>query len=241
MGSGMAPSPLKGSLFKGALLTLGLTLAGASTLSAGSAQAVALYKPGTITEWKPGDTYTIGDKLFTIVLNPDLGIKGGATGNNEGVLEFVNPLGNVYAGSVIFPFGYTQPDAGPTGPLKYTVAITDPDMYFDDIVLDSEIFRKNTHVEKLVEWAGGSVLLSSINGGATAPFLFPGGIQFITITDTWGTTYTGTGPRSSLKSFNNNFTQVPAPLPLFGAMAAFGYSRKLRSRIRTAKLQQTFA
>ncbi|MFM7640271.1 MAG: hypothetical protein ACKO45_01760 [Cyanobium sp.] len=38
-----------------------------------------------------------------------------------------------------------------------------------------------------------------------------------------------------LASVGGSFTaEVPAPLPLFGAAAAFGFSRKLRSRIRSA-------
>ena len=47
------------------------------------------------------------------------------------------------------------------------------------------------------------------------------------------------GLRGSLTTLNNSFTQgdtsderVPGPLPLLGAGAAFGFSRKLRSRIK---------
>jgi hypothetical protein len=34
---------------------------------------------------------------------------------------------------------------------------------------------------------------------------------------------------------NNNNTPVPGPLPIFGAAAAFGFSRKLRTRINVSK------
>jgi hypothetical protein len=34
---------------------------------------------------------------------------------------------------------------------------------------------------------------------------------------------------------NNNNTPVPGPLPVFGAAAAFGFSRKLRKRIKDSK------
>jgi hypothetical protein len=34
--------------------------------------------------------------------------------------------------------------------------------------------------------------------------------------------------------FGPNFAEVPGPLPIFGAAAAFGYSRKLRKRIKSS-------
>ncbi len=42
--------------------------------------------------------------------------------------------------------------------------------------------------------------------------------------------YTGTG----IVTMQNNF-QTPGPLPVLGAGAAFGFSRKLRSRIKAAR------
>jgi hypothetical protein len=35
--------------------------------------------------------------------------------------------------------------------------------------------------------------------------------------------------------------QVPGPIPLFGVAAAFGYSRKLRKRIKTSKLPEVMS
>jgi hypothetical protein len=46
--------------------------------------------------------------------------------------------------------------------------------------------------------------------------------------------FTASGTRR-LASFTTSFTQnVPGPLPLLGAAAAFGFSRRLRSRIKTS-------
>lgn len=45
-----------------------------------------------------------------------------------------------------------------------------------------------------------------------------------------------TGTPGYLTISNLNFTEVPAPLPLMGAAAAFGWSRRLRSRIKQPKI-----
>jgi hypothetical protein len=44
-----------------------------------------------------------------------------------------------------------------------------------------------------------------------------------------------TAANRTLNSFTTTYTQnVPGPLPLLGAAAAFGFSRRLRSRIKTS-------
>jgi len=48
-----------------------------------------------------------------------------------------------------------------------------------------------------------------------------------------------TGLQCRLDAIQNNYTQntdrVPGPLPLLGAGAAFGFSRRIRSRIKGAR------
>lgn len=39
-------------------------------------------------------------------------------------------------------------------------------------------------------------------------------------------------PGNTIDNINNNFSQVPGPLPILGIGAAFGFSRKLRKRIK---------
>jgi hypothetical protein len=40
---------------------------------------------------------------------------------------------------------------------------------------------------------------------------------------------------SASPNYSNHFRQTPGPLPILGAGAAFGFSRKLRSRIKGAR------
>ena len=44
-----------------------------------------------------------------------------------------------------------------------------------------------------------------------------------------------TGSGKLIDSYQNAYTQVPGPLPILGAGAAFGFSRKLRNRIKASR------
>lgn len=47
--------------------------------------------------------------------------------------------------------------------------------------------------------------------------------------------YTVTGSAVGIDKITNTYTQTPGPLPILGAGAAFGFSRKLRSRIKAGR------
>jgi hypothetical protein len=58
----------------------------------------------------------------------------------------------------------------------------------------------------------------------------------ITITDTW-TPFAGESiTRIENDLYQGTLDKTPAPLPLFGAGAAFGFSRRIRSRIKRTRL-----
>jgi len=48
-------------------------------------------------------------------------------------------------------------------------------------------------------------------------------------------------PYVSIANFTFDATPVPGPLPVFGAAAAFGYSRTLRKRIAKSKAVPVFS
>ena len=139
------------------------------------------------------------------------------------------------------------PDSSVGGPysMSYDLTITDPNKVFDEIGLDStcniSLIGPCTVTKELAPYVNnvlGPVLAPltrvSTNGGPAAPESIPLAVQKIRVTDTWITSGVG-----SLDSVSNNFTQkdappVPGPLPLVGAAAAFGWSRRLRNRIKLA-------
>jgi hypothetical protein len=107
---------------------------------------------------------------------------------------------------------------------------------FNDVELDSDHSGTGTKVTKVVKDALGSTIatLESINGMPDGPDPLSG--TSIKVTDSWEIDpNTGT-----INAISNTYTQVPAPLPILGAGAAFGSIRKLRkfsSRLKTFSMR----
>ena len=80
----------------------------------------------------------------------------------------------------------------------------------------------------------GNPTLTSVNGGNVGPALITGTTIYVE------NTFFTTGPNATMGAIVNNYTQTttqtPGPLPLLGAGAAFGFSRRIRSRIKAARL-----
>ena len=121
-----------------------------------------------------------------------------------------------------------------TGSYSYDLAITPGPWSFKDVELDVDHSGVGQDVKKVVKNALGApiVTLNSIDGMPVGPDPISG--TFISVTDSWNLD-TNTG---SIISISNTYTQkdVPAPLPILGAGAAFGSIRKLRkfsSRLKT--------
>ena len=115
-----------------------------------------------------------------------------------------------------------------TGALNYTLTITDPNFKYSSVALDSGHIGIGSMVKKAI---GGVPYLTSMDGSNST---LPLSGTFVDVTDSYTVPASG-----GINSFNNGFTQtssVPGPLPLFGAGAAFGFSRRIRSRIKGARL-----
>ena len=116
------------------------------------------------------------------------------------------------------------------GRLMYNVAIVGTPSTFDEVEVS---------VSGGPTSAGNPMITSTITGIAppfttdsSAPSVksFADNIKTIAVDQR----FTASGTRR-LSSFTTTFTQnVPGPLPLLGGAAAFGFSRRLRSRIKTS-------
>jgi hypothetical protein len=119
-----------------------------------------------------------------------------------------------------------------TGSYSYNLSITDPGKSFLNVKLE-DVQAGSTIVKKVVKDSSGANILASlesINGGDMGPVPLSG--TSIKVTDSWVITPN----MGSIDSINNTYMQVPAPLPILGAGAAFGSIRKLRkfsSRLKT--------
>ncbi len=229
-----------------ALLTTALVAAGmGQILSAGAARAAAYNcvprtstGPGGFVNLKftgpgaigVGDTIACADKTWTV---NSFNFAG-----NTGDIDFewveVGPPSGGYTDDLFTTdLHFTPSILGPsTGFFDYTLAI-DPTsgFQFDTVQLDSSVgillgSPGQTTVTKVV--TGGPTLIS-IDGSPVGPIVFNTPSP-ITVRDTWTV-----AAEDTLTNVKDSFTQtskVPGPLPLLGAAAAFGWSRRLRSRVK---------
>jgi hypothetical protein len=206
---------LSKSLFGAAVVAAAVT-----GLSAGSAEAVQTTTCGL------GGSLTFGDKTVSGIVCDGVGDDTEIRFNNFGLAyDF---------GSVIDP--PTQ-----SGSISYTISIIQPGFEFAAVGLDSGcIFPAlgGCTVTKNVSWSAGSTSLVSTNGiPAPVDYLFAPGVTSLNVEDI----FLATG-NSAVSTTNNFFSQrpgrvpgdVPGPLPILGAGMAFGFSRRLRSRVKAS-------
>jgi hypothetical protein len=231
-----------------ALLTAGL-LGGAAvaTLGAGSALAAGDRRDcsfGSSTAfglcsavtWTTG--WTLADKQLTnLTFLPGIPT-GPAGGPPSGVFSFMyDDFGaaglsaeDTWTTLATFNPSLPPPDAGS---YSYDLAITDPGWTFASVELDSDHTGFGQEVTKTIEGST-DLILKSINGMPDGPKAISG--TSINVTDSWELDpATGT-----IMSISNTYQQVPAPLPILGAGAAFGSIRKLRkfsSRLKTFSMR----
>jgi hypothetical protein len=232
-----------------ALLTAGL-LGGAalSTLGAGSALAggrfdcrfgasESLQHPlcSPFPEWK------LGDKILSnFKFAPGTPEGGPPSGDFSFIWDELGAPGfhdDEWTALAVF-----EPSIGPpnTGSYSYDLAIDTvnyPGFTFKDAELDSDHVGTGTKANKVVTDSSGAIILASlesIDGMPDGPDPLSG--THIKVTDSWEIDpMTG-----KIMAISNSFTQVPAPLPILGAGAAFGSIRKLRkfsSRLKTFSMR----
>jgi hypothetical protein len=237
-----------------ALLTASL-LGGAalSTLGAGSAHALRLdcsfgsstaFGLCSAVTWSTG--WTLADKQLTnLTFLPGIPT-GPAGGPPNGVFSFMyDDFGaaglsaeDTWTTLATFNPSLPPPDAGS---YSYDLAIVEPyksqGWTFKDVELDSDHTGTGQEVKKVVKDALGTTILTSLtsmNGMPDGPEPLSG--TSINVTDSWELDpATGT-----IMSISNTYQQVPAPLPILGAGAAFGSIRKLRkfsSRLKTFSMR----
>jgi hypothetical protein len=155
-----------------------------------------------------------------IANSPDVLISFAELSNNVEYSVFGNSLSGSLAGSI-----------------GYNIEIILGQNVFQSVQLTADGTTDSVYrAVKDVSWSGGSTQLVTTQTGAEPVFDFPTlNVKKLTILDSW------TATEGEVQIVKNNFVQVPGqalpdpvpgPLPILGAAAAFGFSRKLRARIR---------
>ena len=144
---------------------------------------------------------------------------------------------------LFYPFSQVQIDTDFNPPLtgvqrtsEYTVEKLTPGFWFDQVDLTwNQVPGGNAAVSAKYEFfdrnaptvaLGDPIILT--NSGSIANIV---GIQptLVKVTNTY------TPNSGAIDNVENTFRNVPGPLPILGAGAAFGFSRKLRSRIKASR------
>jgi hypothetical protein len=219
------------------LLTTSLLLAGVSALSPASVRAA-----GSTCSFGNNMAFTacsttfafdkVGDKTLKLVDLPNVG---------NGTIQFTQQSPGIYVVDVDFVTDLMAP-AGP-GFLTYDLTIDPQPLnknYFSEAglaIIGPPVGSPQFKVIKTATGVPDMIMADEFDPKATA--LFDDLIKTTRVRDDYRVT---TG---SINSFQNSFTQieraepsdaaVPGPLPLLGAGAAFGFSRRLRTRVLAAR------
>jgi hypothetical protein len=126
------------------------------------------------------------------------------------------------------------PPTTTSGTITYSLTAS-PDHWWTSVELDSTHGGVNVSVKKDVFQDAALTIpiaapLISDNGNVDGPVPITGMPKTIYVRDVYTI-----GAGGQLASINNEFVQTPGPLPILGAGAAFGFSRKLRSRIKAGR------
>jgi hypothetical protein len=210
-----------------ALMAAALMGGAGMALSAGSAQAQML--PTDCGEriswahWVAGRNLSCGDKTFSQLSTATLGDLASST------ISAQEPMTGDYIFSLELPDFTRSPFD-----FTYLATITDHDRQFSAVDLNSDADSLADPASILAAtFTGGTspVVLTSRNGSPDLEVIL-GGPEVLTVQNSSN----GAG---SINSLENSFrqTQVPGPLPILGAGMAFGFSRKLRRRIKANVFQ----
>lgn len=167
------------------------------------------------------------DKTLTVSTYPTVG---------KGIVQFSQDEDLNFMVDVVFDssvgkslFATTQ------GLFGYDLTIAGSDHFFDTARLSTTTSFQTTLVKKTILSDTPTLVLESIGGTPDEQAFTNRSLTFISVRDTYSVS------EGSLKRFQNSFTQAdrtipeesaPGPLPLFGAGAALGFSRRIRGRIR---------
>ena len=201
----------------------------------GSIAVVAPSANAATTNWGPTPfTGGVTEALATFT--------GVSVGGGAGQFTFDSPMAGMWNSALNFNPGFNT--MGSTEEFKYTLATTNG-YKFTQAGLTSQMVSGlpgGEFTKKVCSTGFGTgtcVDFSTLNSGATnggmLSSLGSGFGTMIYVTDTYKTT----NDMASIIGISNGFKaeapqDVPGPLPLLGAGAAFGFSRKLRNRVKSA-------
>jgi len=205
----------------GYICTIMPTMGGSACEKAPAAGATTPTTVARTIPQFPGKTTYPHDKLLTLLDWDGLAA--------DDTIAFVMQAGPIWELDLDFSLDRSA-SLNPTGHLDYKIKITDPAYFFKtaslstllttagDYTVTKKFYTDDTFTTEILAWA----LSNPIPANPDTKFI---GSQEIFLRDSWNIPV---GSTAKIDDIQNNYTQVPAPLPLLGVGAAFGSIRKLR-------------
>jgi hypothetical protein len=208
-----------------ALMAAALMGGAGMALSAGSAQAqTACGEQISWAAWVAGQHLTCGDKTFSHLSTTTLGDLASS------LVSAQQPMPGDYIFSLALPDFTSSPFD-----FTYTATITDHGRVFSAVDIDSESdpFANPPSIITATFTGGTSPVELISENGSTDVKPVPGHPDFLTVRNV----YNGAGAIENMENSYQQGEKVPGPLPILGAGMAFGFSRKLRRRIKANGFQ----
>ena len=169
------------------------------------------------------------DKTLTLTKLPTIG---------KGTIQFVEQTPGIYVVDTDFIPDLSAPSGW--GEFEYDLTIDGPPNLFTFFEGGLAIIGPpvGSPTFKVKQTTTGLPMLMADEMDADVFALFDSGLKSISVKNEYSVT------AGSINSFQNSYTQfenepptqrVPGPLPLLGAGAAFGFSRRLRTRVLAAR------
>jgi hypothetical protein len=164
---------------------------------------------------------------------------GVSVGGGTGGFTYASPIADTYTANLNFNPGYNT--GGSTQQFKYTLAAPSTKIWIQAGLTSQmqALFEGGSFQKQICSTGFGTgtckVFTSTDSNSSTEPTALVGFGSQIWVTDSY--TSTASLPNGQITGITNTFmtavNPVPGPLPLLGAGAAFGFSRKLRRRIKS--------
>jgi len=154
-----------------------------------------------------------------------------ATGTGYGSTDTITIIfnsPNIYSLSYNFNGG---PPAllSSTGSISFT-AVATGGVSFISASSNSDVINPSATFTSILSGLPGSIVTTGANAG---PADFNPGVSSTNVVTSWSVDGTGVANNASL-TLRTQGQPVPGPLPLLGGTTAFGFSRKLRQRIKSS-------
>lgn len=210
--------------FKQVAVLLGATVAVGALAPTANAQT---------TPWGPAVPFAGGSTLAGATFT------GVSVGGGTGDFTYASPASNTYTANLNFNPGFNT-GIGSTQTFSYTLATTNGNVWTQasltsqmQALLQGGSFSKEVCSTGFGTGTCQTYTSTDTGTSAQSPTLVGFGTQ-IWVRDTYVSTVAS--PSGQVTGITNTFMSapVPGPLPVLGAGAAFGFSRKLRRRIKAS-------